>query len=508
MKRYATASAFAIVAMTGQAWADVTPEQVWSEFQEYMQSFGYEMTATEAMEGSTLTVSDITMTFPVPEEEGTAVRLEMPPLTYAEQGDGSVLVSYPEQSDVTVHLIEDDETAGEFVISLTQKDFGVTVSGSQGDMLYTYSAESILMELTRATAEGEEITRDMLSATATMGPLDGTTSMTQSDGLRRLEQDVTLGDLAYNLDFSNPDDSDENGTLTGQFSGLSSSGVTVLPVDMDYEDPTAMFRNGGSVDVVLKHAGGRNEFSLTESGGTTAGQFSSDGGEFGLAFSEEELTYAISGSGQTVALAGPEIPLPINAELGELGFALTMPLAASEEPQNASLSLVLGDFTMADMLWNIFDPGEVLPRDPATVAFNLDAEVTPNVSLLDSEAMEAMGTGDDLPGELNSLTLSDFVIDMVGAVITGEGAFTFDNSDLETFDGMPRPIGQIDLQASGLNGLLDNLISMGLMPEEDAMGFRMMMSMFTVPGNDPDTMTSTIEINEEGQILANGQRIQ
>ncbi|MBV6637329.1 MAG: hypothetical protein KI788_15675, partial [Mameliella sp.] len=96
----------------------------------------------------------------------------------------------------------------------------------------------------------------------------------------------------------------------------------------------------------------------------------------------------------------------------------------------------------------------------------------------------------------------------VGAMVKGSGAFTFDNSDLQTFGGVPRPEGKLDVSIAGANGLVDSLISMGLLPEEDAMGFRMMMSMFTVPGEDPDTATSTIEINAEGHVLANGQRIQ
>ncbi|CAN0008954.1 unnamed protein product, partial [Chrysoparadoxa australica] len=287
-----------------------------------------------------------------------------------------------------------------------------------------------------------------------------------------------------------------------------SIGKPVLPEELDYEDPTSMFKNGGSVDAVLKHTGGATQFTFDEGDGPTAGQFTSTGGEFAVAVSEEALTYAISGTGQTVALSGPELPLPVNAELGEFGFALEMPLAPSETPQDASLSVVIGNFAMADMLWNIFDPAEVLSRAPATVAFNLDAQVTPFISLLDTKAMEDLGRTGGMPGELNSLTLSDFVIDMVGAAVLGSGSFTFDNSDLETFDGLPRPNGQLDLQVSGANGVIDNLIAMGLLPEQDAMGFRMMMSMFTVPGGEPDTMTSTIEINEEGHILANGQRIQ
>ena len=95
----------------------------------------------------------------------------------------------------------------------------------------------------------------------------------------------------------------------------------------------------------------------------------------------------------------------------------------------------------------------------------------------------------------------------MGAEITGSGAFTFDNSDLETFDGMSAPSGAIDLTVAGANGLIDRLVEMGFIPEEQAMGTRMMMSMFGVPGSEPDTMTSKIEVRENGQVFANGQRI-
>lgn len=508
MKRYATASALAMIAMAGQAWAEVTPQQVWDDFDAYMSNFGYEITATEVMDGADLVVSDMTMVVTIPDEDGV-VRVVMPDMTFADAGDGSVNVTYPEVGDIQVYFVEGDETVGEIVVEMTQANFAMNVSGNPGDMTYTYSGDSIAMELVRVYdhEDDEEITRDMLAATMTMGPLSGTSHVMQAGGLRSIEQDVSMGALAIDVNFDDPD-SDDAGMFSMQLTGLSSAGATVLPEEIDYEDPTSMFRNGGSVDAVIKHTGGTTQFTFDEGDGPTSGQFSSTGGEFGVAVSETDLTYAVSATGQTVALSGPELPLPINAALGEIGFALEMPLAPSEEPQDASLSVVIGEFTMADMLWNIFDPAQVLSRAPATVAFNLDAQVTPFISLFDTEAMENLGLTGGVPGELNTVTLSDFVVDMVGGVILGSGAFTFDNSDLETFDGLPRPQGQLDLQVSGANTLIDNLISMGFLPEQDAMGFRMMLSMFTVPGEEPDTMTSTIEINDEGHILANGQRIQ
>ena len=51
------------------------------------------------------------------------------------------------------------------------------------------------------------------------------------------------------------------------------------------------------------------------------------------------------------------------------------------------------------------------------------------------------------------------------------------------------------------------LIGMGLLSDSDAMGARMMMGLMAVPGEEPDTLNSKIEFTEDGQILANGQRI-
>ncbi len=73
--------------------------------------------------------------------------------------------------------------------------------------------------------------------------------------------------------------------------------------------------------------------------------------------------------------------------------------------------------------------------------------------------------------------------------------------------GMGSPVGAVNLALAGGNGLMDKLVAMGLLPQEQAMGARMMMGIFTVPGDGPDTLKSNIEFTKDGQILANGQRI-
>ena len=72
---------------------------------------------------------------------------------------------------------------------------------------------------------------------------------------------------------------------------------------------------------------------------------------------------------------------------------------------------------------------------------------------------------------------------------------------------MPLPSGTLNLMLTGGNALLDTLVNMGLVPEDQAMGARMMLGMFARPGDGPDTLVSTIQVNEDGSVLANGQRI-
>ncbi len=222
---------------------------------------------------------------------------------------------------------------------------------------------------------------------------------------------------------------------------------------------------------------------------------------------EISTTYDVRSTDVALNMSTPDLPFPVSAQMAESAFNMTLPLAAAEEPQDMALGLTLGGFTMSDMLWNIFDPNNALPREPATIAVDLEGTVTPFVNLFDPEAVAMLEQTGGVPGELNTLTLNDLTVDAVGSKLTGSGDFTFDNSDLETFDGMPAPAGTITFNLDGGNALLDRLIEMGLLAQQDAMGARMMMSMFSVPGNGEDSLKSTIEVKKNGQILANGQRI-
>ncbi|VAW03775.1 hypothetical protein MNBD_ALPHA07-1000 [hydrothermal vent metagenome] len=78
---------------------------------------------------------------------------------------------------------------------------------------------------------------------------------------------------------------------------------------------------------------------------------------------------------------------------------------------------------------------------------------------------------------------------------------------METYDGIPRPDGSLEFRLQGGNALLDQLAAANLLPAEQAVGIRMILSLLCQPGKGEDNLTSRIEMTPEGHIIANGQRL-
>ncbi|SPF78442.1 DUF2125 domain-containing protein [Pseudoprimorskyibacter insulae] len=501
---------FSTTALTGlllaqSAAADITPAEVWDELHGYLEGFGYTVAATETASGADVSVTGITIATVLPENQGT-VTVTVPDLTLVDLGDGSVSVEIASQSTMLISTEGADSEEVDVEVGLSMTDMETIVSGAPGDIVITQSAASVTASLLKLIVEGEEVGRDVVRVDMTMTDLASETTQS-GDGMTVSDQVMTAGGLTYDLAFADPEGSGR-GMLKGSISDLAFEGSTTIPEDFDETDPADMFRQGFAFDGGFEYAGGQSEFAFTEDDQTTNGKTSSDGGFFDIAVSAQSFLYSLGATGMSLDLFSPEIPLPIQANFEEAGLTISMPLAQSDAPEPFEFDVTLGGFTMSDLLWNIFDPGQVLPRDPATIAVNATGAVRLLLDVFDEAAMEAAGASDALPAEIDSLVLNTLTVEAAGASLTGTGAFTFDNTDTQTFDGLPRPIGSVDLSLIGGYGLLDKLVQLGFVPEQDAMGARMMIGMFAVPGDTEDSLKSKVEINDQAHILVNGQRIQ
>ena len=224
------------------------------------------------------------------------------------------------------------------------------------------------------------------------------------------------------------------------------------------------------------------------SSGQTNGRF---------AFDRSGFSYSGDSRNTIAEIAGPIPDFPLASlsytiDAGE--FDMAFPLMTSEEAQPFRLGFAMDGVRISEDLWSLFDPKRALPRDPLNMA--LDIEGTTIV------ALDPFDDGDVVPFRQTRATLNNLLLSVAGAALTGNGSVI----DTSTGD-IPSGIGELNLMLTGGNTLLDALVAMGLLPDEQAMGARMILGMFARPGDGPDTLVSKIEVKEDGTILANGQRI-
>jgi len=501
-------STTALVSLLGAttAQADLTGADVWADWQAYMRGFGYEMSGTETEAGDTLTVSDVAMTFDLPEDAGT-FSMTLGTLGFTTNADGSVRVELPAEMPIKFDVIGDagERIQGTLLYQQTAPDMVVT--GDPDDQTYTYDAQSVGMTLSDITVDGADLPEDFMAVDISMTDVANVTSMKIGE-MRDYAQTMTVSELRYDISFDVPEPDAGKGTIQGALTGLDVSGTGTFPLTTEefaQGDMNALLDAGLSASGVFKTGGGSTSVVAETPDGPFQMTTASQSGAFNMKMDSDGLVYDIANSGVQFDVQVAQFPFPVSVNMAEYGGKLVMPLTAGDDPQDFGLGISLKDFTISDVIWNLFDPAVQLPRDPATLILDISGLSKLSLDLLDPDNAEALEQGNGV-GEVNAINIDALQLSAAGAEVTGSGAFTLDNEDLATFGGMPRPEGSADVRVSGANKLIDTLVTMGLLPEEQAMGARMMMGLFGVPQGD-DILTSIIEVTPEGQVLANGQRI-
>lgn len=500
MSRLAAPSALAILLSGTAAFADVTAEEVWAELRGMLESYGQSASAgSQDRAGNTLTVRDITIDAQV---EGSTTSAALDQIAFVERGDGSVEIVLSPEYRVISSTVADGETF-EIQVAMRHSALSVVVSGDAAEKTYTYSAASIGAELTELdTGDGPA----PITATVEVAQPAGS-YVTRTEGNGRAVVSAFTASGAQ-IAVGGSDDDAGSFAFTMDLDTLEGQSDSFLPESGSMEDFAAFLRSGFFANGELSYGTSTYSFEGDMEGSRSAGTGQDEGGNFDFAFGAEGLSYGARSRNASFTMRSSDIPLPeIAFALEESAFRLTMPVLQSDTPQDFGLVSALRGLTVSDGIWALFDPMGGLPRDPATIALDLSGKARWFIDIFSAEGAEAAASGSAAPGEVSALAVNELEVSLVSADLTGTGDFTFDNADTTTFPGMPRPEGSADLRLVGGNALLDRLVEMGFVPEDQAMGFRMMLGLFARPGEGEDTLVSKIEITPEGQILANGQRI-
>ena len=498
MLRFAAPTTLALLLSTTAVTAEVTAEQVWDNWKEWMTAYQGEVTVgSEARDGDTLNIETVAMLMEIPDGQVSAI---IDSLSFTDNGDGSVSVTMAPEYTIKMNADPVDAEAVDMTMRLVQNGMTMLVTGAPDEMTYAMTADSYGVVVDEVLAEG---IKQPLTLEVMMNDITGSYETVQRD-VMEVSYLMNAASADINMNFTDLE-TEGRATFQSKIDAVTMSGKSALP-EGDFSDNPAMMMSAG----LLGNGGytfgkSASNFSFADNGQTMSGNGSSEGGELAVSMDEDGIGYKGLTRGLDMNVQTGDLPFPLSFAMAEYGFDFLMPMSKSEEPQDFGLAVNLSEFTMADALWNMFDPSTVLPREPATVSFDMDGKANWFFDLMDPEQAAALESA-ETPGEIHTLDLNNLLVELAGAKLTGDGAFEFDNTDTVTFDGMPRPEGAVNLKLEGGNGLIDKLSSLGFLPEEQAMGARMMLGLFTTPTGE-DELTSKIEVNPEGHVLANGQRL-
>ena len=497
MKRFGTAAAALMTLCSANAVAaDVTPEEVWQNWQKTMATAGQALMADSlTREGDTLVAKGVKTSLDV--GEGARMTGAVAEMRLRDLGDGTVEITASDLYDLRLSAPntagEPDEVIGQFV----QPGMRAVASGEPGEMTYVYDVPNASVKiqlLTKGVSNGD--------ARLELVGITGSYSLVQAGegGSSRASTEVQTLTFAITTT-----EGGQTVDVTGSLAGLGVSwGGTILTPEAMKDMPAALAA-GAAFEAAIRFGAGSGEIQAAGRGVPARVNATIEAGRLELGLNAKGLRYVISTTGVSVDNKAENVPLPeLHLGYDEAAISLTLPVLQSDLPEDFGMSVRLVNLAVSNELWDMLDPTAVLPRGPASLIVETSGKMRFLADMFDEAATAALGEADW--AEIDALTLSDLQLRFAGAEVLGKGDLTFDNADKTSLDGMPVPTGKVEAKLTGVNGLLDKLVAMGVFPPDQAMGFRMALAVFAKPGEGADVLNSEVEFRDKG-IIVNGQRL-
>lgn len=517
MYRPIATSSLALILGAGPVLAEVTPTQVWDNLRETYTEMGYQLQVGQTEDaGQTLTVSDVVLT---PKEAESEMSLTIPKIVMQQTGGGDVRSVIEGQMNLQMHgKTETDEAVG-FVMTIDAPGNETLTTGTLETMNHSVTAPQLTMQghgldevnETPVTIKLTDLAAQQTQTQADDGAREQTFEGSVATGMMQVSATGPSGrhnDMADQPDQPvDPDGLKDSFQSTIQVEDLTFKGNGTLPAEETdmASDPSGALKAGyaGQATFTMGTLSGTMDSQTAETpdlpASNTEGSFSAANGTMAMSMDKDGLGYEGKAQDITAQITSDDLPFPVSYTVAENSFSLKMPVIASEEEQPFALTYGLTALTLNKQIWQAIDPQSTLPHDPASLSIDLQGMA---VMLKDFLAPDfADGESDEPPMLPRQLTINALSLDAIGATADITGNLTFG-------DDPSQPIGKIEGSFTGINGLLDNAVAMGIAPEQQMMGIRMMMAMFARPAeNDPDKLTTQLEFREGGSIFANGQQV-
>lgn len=498
MKRLSYTLSTLALAVASPAVADTSAAELWAEWQAQSAMMGQTITADATETDTGLLLSNVVTSY---EDSATATasRGEIGQIELIENADGTVNVTMSAPYALTQTFpLDPGEPPANIEILMSYNDLDMLVSGDAGARTYVYSASSITIsegELSGGNGEPPEMD---IQVTAT--DVAATYSVTGTDPeSTQFTSASTVGGITASIEVA-PAPPEQGslkvGFMIGASQTSSSGALASLAPPASGEDYTL---EGLELSIAMTYDAFAMELAFEESTEAFSVLYSNDGGNFGFDLSGDAMDYTVAASGASARITGTELPVPVEISVGSSEIAFSLPLSASDTPQDMGLRLSVQDLVVGESLLGMVDPGQAIPRDLVSLLLDASGQIQLFMDLLtiDPETM----TGP--PGELRAITVNELNVSAGGAELSGTADLTFAPNQL-----IPMPVGQADLELSGGNTLMQALVAGGMVPAAQSGMIMGMANVFARPGAGPDTLETTVEFGADGSITANGVPLQ
>lgn len=451
------------------ALADVTPEDVWADWQAQADRWDQRIAAEETRhDGDTLVLTGVTIH---QDKDGTRLDGRIDEVRMQAQG-GDVRItssdSYP-MTVVSTPPATPEDPAPEPVTAqmlMTQQGVVTVASGDPGAVGYAVTGDQIGVQMTGVTeADGTAVPMTMTMA------INGIDAR-YADG-DRFEAEGTAENVLFQMTSEEP------------------------AMSMDYDLERVSLTSSGERttgpmpflgQMALAHESSTYRFDGSDATGTTRASGRTGTGTLNVDLTEGQATYDSQTQDTTLRLESSTLPGPLDLNARHALMRMTVPVPDSDIVA-FDAALDLSGVTATEETWALFDPTGALPRDPAHLRL----------------AMHGSGEGPDAP---MNLVLENLDLAIAGAQLTGSGQSTIDpgaSAEVNPMAAFGR--GKVDLTLRGGNALIDRLVASGLLPAQQEMAARMTLGAFgrAVPG-EQDTITSTVQFGNG--ITVNGIPLQ
>lgn len=503
MIRLTTTTAL-LTLLAAPAAADVTAPDVWNGFTALYQSIGLKVEATQTRDGSTTTITDLKISGDFPFGLGSISISSIGPDLIG-NGDGTVTIKFADHMPIAVAMSLPDDPFVTANLDYNLEGYTAVASGNPDDFTVEYSGDKMAVTLADVSWPNPPISD--IEGSYTLLGFSGSSRFVIADNIS-VSQEYTATKMEIEVGLTVPLTLDKI-HLSESWDKVADEFNYTLPVSgIDLMNLPEQLRNGLSIQDKFSIGSAKGTSHTTRNGETVEYQFDTTKNSVStVSLSQFGIGLEAAVESFVMDYQFEELPFPIKAKAASANGRLNIPLLHVVENQKFDYALSLNDVTLGDEIWSQFDPDGKLPRTPANIALDFSGKGRLFVDLLDFDAMAKVIDEGIKFGELSALTINKFDVDAVGSRLISSGAFTFDNDDFDTFDGIPAPTGTATMHFAGMNALIDTLIDIGLLDSEKALGLRMGLGMFTVLGDGNDTLVSEIEISEDGHVSANGKRL-